>query len=58
MSRIKFSIDSSNTLRIIDSDYEEDHQYISAISNGDEKIITVSITEPEEELQDPDINIE
>ena len=58
MSRIKFSIDSSNTIRIIDSDYEEDHQYISAISNGDETIVTVSITEPEEELQDPDINIE
>lgn len=57
MSRIKFLIDSNNTIKIISSDYEEDHQYISAISNGDEKIITISITESEE-LTESDINIE
>lgn len=57
MSRIKFSLDSNNTIKIIDSDYEENHQYISAISNGDETIVTVSITELEES-KEPDIDIE
>jgi DNA-binding protein YbaB len=55
MSRIKFSIDSDNVVKIITSDYQENQQYISVTSNGDEKIVTLSISDLEIEEQENEI---
>ena len=50
MSRLIFKLNTNNSVEIMDTDFAE--EYVSVKTDGDSKIITVSVVEEDIEIMD------
>lgn len=55
MSRLIFKLNTNNSVEIMDTDFAE--EYISVKTDGDSKIITVSVVEEDMEIMDEEDGI-
>lgn len=50
MSRLIFKLNTNNSIEVMDTDFAE--EYVSVKTDGDSKIITVSVVEEDIEIMD------
>ena len=55
MSRLIFKLNTNNSVEVMDSDFIE--EYVSVKTDGDSKIITVSVVEEDMEIMDEEEGI-
>ena len=55
MSRLIFKLNTNNSVEVMDSDFAEEH--VSVKTDGDLKIITVSVVEEDMEIMDEEEGI-
>jgi len=55
MSRLIFKLNTNNSVEVMDSDFIE--EYVSVKTDGDSKIITVSVVEEDMDIMDEEDGI-